>query len=237
MKTSNKILLIYFLMALLIMTAVHLTLYAKYKRGEIVPFERIREGRFEEHALPKVKYVSVTGFQRCNILPAAEPKIRIFKMRETRLKYSIVNDTLVITGDSSLAKQDFEQSPRNFQTINLYLPGTEEINAFYTSLFLNGGADSTSAPSWSINLSNGSALTTGDFNNKKAFFNRLQVNANTSNVTFNNESVINELNVHASGSLINNQKADVKHLQLQMDDNSTIMLQGKNLKDINISKQ
>lgn len=237
MRTSNKILVIYFLMAILIMTAVHLTLYAKYKRGEYVPFEQVREGGFEAHTLPKVNYVSITGLQHCNIFPAAEPKIKIFKMQGTRMKYSIVNDTLVITGDSLLTNQDFERSRRNFQRINLYLPGTEEISAFNTDLFLNGGADTTSAPSWSVNLSNRSALTTGDFNNKKAFFNRLQVNANASNVMFNDESVINELSVHASGSIINNQKAEVKHLQLKMDDNSTIVLQGKSINDINVSKE
>src|SRR5438067_13892015 len=101
MKTSNKILLIFLGMAILMITAVHLTLYAKYKKGEVSSFEDVRDGRFEEHALPKIKYVSVIGFRRCNIIPAAEPKIKIFKMRDTRLAYKVVNDTLVVTGDST----------------------------------------------------------------------------------------------------------------------------------------
>lgn len=226
MKTSNKILLMFFITATLLITAVHAVIFAKYKNGDYVSFEKISEGRFEEHPLPKVKYVSITGLQRCNIIPAAEPKIKIFKMEGTRFLYKVLNDTLLITGDSLLSQQDFERS-RNYQTINVYLPGNESINAWYSGLFINGGADSMLAPSWQINLFNASNLSAGDFNNKKAFFNRLQVNANSSSVTFNDESEINELLIQGTSAMITNQKAGIKNMQTSLDDNSTMVLQGK----------
>jgi len=236
MKTSNKILIIFFVAALLMMTAVHLTLYAKYKRGEYSSFEKMKEGRFEEHALPTVRYVSVTGFRSCNVYRAATPKIRIFKMRDSRLAYKVVNDTLVITSDSSQTEEDMVQGKTSAQTINLYLPETEELSAYHTELFLNGGTDSVTAPSWTINISKGTGLYTS-WDNKKAVFNHLQIKENGSHVIFNRGTVINELNIQTNQSAFNDQSADIKHLQLSVDDNSIIILQGKNMQNINILKK
>lgn len=238
MKTSNKIILAYFLFALLGVTAVHVTLYAKYKRGEFVPFDKVREDRMEEIALPGIKYVTVTGLQRCNILPATEPKMKMQKMSGGRLKYTIVKDTLIIIGDTVLTQENMYDGRRGYQTVHLYLPGTPTINAVYTDLFLNGAPDTTSAQSYVVNLSNQSVLNTGDMNFKKAFFKGLQVSDNGSIVKFNYGTVMNELNLQAENrAKITNENADIKHIQLQMDDQSTIILQGKNLKDINVVKE
>jgi hypothetical protein len=233
MKTSNKILLIFFVAALLMMTAVHLTLYAKYKNGEVSSFEEIRGGRFEDHLLPAVKYVSVTGFRICNIIPATETKIRIFN-KSTQLSYKIVNDTLIVTGDSTV--RDFEHHFLGPQTVNLYLPGEEKVNAFYTGLTLNGAADSTSAVSCSVNISNRSNLTVGVWGGKAGFFNHLQVNVVSSHADFTDKAVINELNLQAAKSGIDN-RASIKNLQLQMDDQSTIVLRGNILKAIDVLKK
>jgi len=235
MKTSNKILLIFFVAALLMMTAIHLTLYAKYKRGEVSSFQDIREGRFEEHPLPAIKYVSVTGLRRCNILPSTESKIRIFRMKESRLKYTILNDTLFITGDSTYTMQDFEHGYAVNRTVNLYLPGVERVDAFYTGLSLSGGTDSMTAVSCSVNLSKRSDLNVGEWG-KPNFFNHLQVKADGSSASLADKTIINELNLQADKSQIDN-RAEIKHLQLQMDDQSTIVLRGNTLKDINVIKK
>lgn len=237
MKTSNKILLIYFLFALLGITAVHVTLYAKYNRGEYVSFDKIREERMEEIALPNIKYVSVTGLQRCNILPATSPKMKRYIMPGSRMKYSIVNDTLIITGDSVLTKQELVDGRRGYQTMNLYLPGTPAINAVYTELFINGAPDTTSAQSYVVNLSNQSILNTGDMDFKKVFFKGLQVNASNSFVTFYYGTVINELSLQTTNAKVTNQNGDIKHIQLHMDDQSTITLHGNNLKDVQVVKE
>jgi len=236
MKTSNKILLTFFVAAILMMTAVHLTLYAKYKRGDVSLFQEIKEERFEDHPLPAVKYVSVTGLMLCKIIPSAEPKIGIAKNKGSRLKYTVVNDTLVITGDSTATMRDFEHDHRTYESINLYLPGVETVNAFYTGLLLHGGADSTKAVSCSVNLSNKSRLTVGTWGNKPDFFNQVQIKAASSNVDFSSSAVIDQLNLQADESQVENH-ASIKHLQLQMDEQSTIILRGNSLKDINVLKK
>lgn len=238
MKKSNKILLTYFVFALLAITAVHVTLYAKYKRGEFVSFDKMREKSMEEIALPVIKYVMVTGVQECKILPATESKMKLSKISGSRLKYSIVKDTLIIVGDSVLTQENMYDGRRGHQTVNLYLPGTPTINAAYSDLFINGVPDTTSAQSYVINLSSLSVLNVGDWGSKKGFLKGLQVNANGSFVTFYYGTVINELNLHVENrAKITNENADIKHLQLQIDDESIITLKGNNVKDLQAVKE
>jgi hypothetical protein len=237
MKTSNKILLILFVTALLMITAVHLTLYAKYKKGEVSSFEQIRGGDSYEQALPTVKYVSIIGLRQCHVFPAAEPKIKIFKMRDSRLAYKVVNDTLVIKSDSSLTEEDMLQGKTSPQIVNLYLSEHQVISAYHTELYLHGGPDSVTAPSWTINISKGTGLYTGNWDNIKDVFNQLQIKASGSHVIFNHGTFVNEVSIQTNESAFNDQSADIKHLQLSVDDNSTIVLQGKNMQNINILKK
>jgi hypothetical protein len=238
MKKSNKILLTYFLLGLFAVTAVHVTLYAKYKRGDYVPFDKAEDKRMEVIALPNIKYVSVTGLQRCNIFPATEPKMKRFRMPGSRMKYTIIKDTLIITADSGLTQQDMFDGRRGHQTVNLYLPGTPTINVIYSDLILIGAPDSTSAQSYVINLSNLSVLSAGDWGLKKGFLKELQVNANGSFATFYYQTVIKELKLQAENhAKITNENADIKHLQLQTDDESTITLKGSNVKDLQVVKE
>src|SRR5581483_5757137 len=127
MKTSNKILLTFFLTALLIITAVYATIYTKYKRGEYISFDKLWEGKYDEYNLPPVKYVSVTGVGLCSIHIGTTPKRRLENGRATNMMYKVVNDTLVILGDSTLSKQDYEKRERGNRKVTLYLTGKEVV--------------------------------------------------------------------------------------------------------------
>jgi|RhiMetdeSRZDD1v2_1073273.scaffolds.fasta_scaffold02711_6 hypothetical protein len=237
MKKSNKILLTYFLFALLAVTAVHVTLYAKYKRGEYVSFDKVREQRMDEIALPVVKYVWLTGLQRCTILPATSTKMKVVKLPGSRMKYNVVNDTLFITGDSVLTNQNMNEGRRGYQAVNLYLPGTMTINTLFTDLFLNGAPDSTSAQSYVINLYGKSSLNTGDMGNKNVYLNGLRVNAVGSTVTFDKETIIKDLYLQPSICTIYTKTAHIKHFQLKTDSTSTFTFGGNNFKEIEIVKE
>src|SRR5438046_6767844 len=106
MKTSNKILLTSFIMVVFLLLTLHVVIYAKYKRGDTVSFEEIRNGRLEEHALPGFKYVSVKGRFTCRIIPSDTAKVQILKWGEARVTYNIVQDTLFINGDSLVIDKD-----------------------------------------------------------------------------------------------------------------------------------
>jgi hypothetical protein len=232
MKTSNKIILTFFLTALLIMTAVYATIYTKYKRGEYILFEQVK--LFNEYALPPVKYVSITGLGWCHIQFGTGSTLRIGKGRATPVAYKVVNDTLVITGDSLLTKQDYVKARRNYQQVTLFITGKEVVNAFESDLYMKGAPDAASAGSLTVNLYSHSGLTTGDDDEVKNYYDSVQITANQSSVKFSQSSVINNLSIQSSASRIVNEKALIGQLQLAIDSSSTIMLLGKNLKDSKI---
>jgi hypothetical protein len=234
MKTSNKIILSFFVAALLIMTGVYATLYTKYKRGEYIAFDKVWEGQYDEHTLPPVKYVSITGVNLCSIHIATAPKIRLENSRPTNMAYKIVNDTLIVMGDSTLSKQDYERRERGNRKVTLYLTGKEVVNAFESNLSVKGTPDAASAPSLMANLYSHSELATGEYDNARRFFGSLQVTADNSAIRFRAGCVIDNLNIQSSNSTITNEKADIKQLQLAIDSNSTVILMGKNLKNAKI---
>ena len=59
MKTSNKILVSAFVLALLILVSVHLTLYAKYKKGEFTIISNEWQPNLATLSLDNIKYLSV----------------------------------------------------------------------------------------------------------------------------------------------------------------------------------
>lgn len=234
MKTSNKILLTFFLTALLIITAVYATIYTKYKRGEYIAFDKLWEGKYEDHNLPPVKYVSVTGVGLCSIHIGTAPKIRLENGRANNIVYKIVNDTLVVQGDSLLSKQDYERGERSGRKVTLFITGKEVVNAYGSNLSLKGTPEAASAPSLTANLYIYSELATGEYGNAKRFCDSLRVTADNSVVRLRGGSVINNLNIQSTNSAIINEKADIKQLQLAIDSSSTVILMGKNLKDAKI---
>jgi hypothetical protein len=101
MKTSNKILLGIFLATLLLTTTINLIVYAKYKRGDYVPFERAEE-RLTSVNLPAAKYVSITALCRVELSNSTTPGFEVHKGQEKGITYRMVGDTLVILGNTSL---------------------------------------------------------------------------------------------------------------------------------------
>jgi hypothetical protein len=234
MKTSNKILLGVLLAFMLILTSLHLALFAKYKSGDFASAEQIPDN-MDRHSLPAIKYVSITGLVNCYLISHAEkPSIEINKEGKSRIAYKVVGDTLVVTGDSAATKEDYERGLRNHQLVNLKLPATEQVKLTYGSLFILGGDDSAQAPSYSIELVTNAHLgiIQREPATTKAFFNRLNLVTNKSNVELDDKTMINELNVRSVASNLIYKQASIKHMTMDVDSNTAVTLSGKNLKSL-----
>ena len=232
MKTSNKILLSVLLAFMLILTGIHLALYAKYKSGDFVSAKELPDD-MDRHPLPLIKYVSITGLTNCYLISYGEkPAIEINKEGKSRISYKVVGDTLVVIGDSIATKEDYARGLRNHQLINLRLPAAEQVKLAYGSLFLSGGDDSTDAPSYSIELATDAHL--GPMQREpvttKTFFNRLDLVTNKSNVELDNHTIINELHVRSVASQLIYKQASIKNLTMDLDSTTTVTLSGNNLK-------
>jgi hypothetical protein len=233
MKTSNKILLGVLLAFMLILTGIHLALFAKYKSGDFASANQIPDD-MDRHSLPDIKYVSITGLVNCYLIPAEKPAIEINKDKGSRISYKVVGDTLVVTGDSAATKEDYERGVRNHQLVNLKLPSTEQVKLTYGSLFLLGGDDSVHAPSFSIELTTHAHL--GIIQREpvttKTFFNRLDLVTNKSTVELDDNTMINELNVRSVSSNLIYKQASIKNMTMDADSNTAVTLSGKNLKSL-----
>lgn len=232
MKTSNKLLLGIFLTIILLTTAVQLMVYAKYKRGEYVKFKREEVVPMNSLEIPAVRFISIKGLGNCDVLPGDKPQLEMEKEKVDRVTYRIVNDTLVIIGDSLQTIDELQRGIRNYNLVNIYVPATVQIYGTYSSIRVGGAADSASAPSYTVRLQKDSHLFINNRNHDKAamYFNQLNINSEQSKIDLNNHSFINDLNVQLTNSKIDDKDAGIKNLTMDADTKSTVTLSGKNIK-------
>jgi hypothetical protein len=102
MKTSNKILLGIFLGIILLTTTVQLMVYAKYKRGDYIPFQREAYSPLTKLEVKPFRYLSVSALRNCKIIVSDTPRLEVADYNEEKLSYRVVNDTLIINGDPKL---------------------------------------------------------------------------------------------------------------------------------------
>ena len=114
MKTSNKLLLGIFCTIILLTTAVQLMVYAKYKRGEYIKFNRETFTPLTSVEIPAVRFISIKGLGNCGIMHSDKPKLEIQKKFVNPFTYRVVKDTLFIIGDTSHTIDELEQGTRNY---------------------------------------------------------------------------------------------------------------------------
>lgn len=230
MKTSNKLLLGIFLTIILLTTAVQLMVYAKYKRGEYVKFERDNFSSFTSFDIPAARFISIKGLGSCGFMPGDKPRFEIQKERVGPFAYRVVNDTLFIIGDTTHTIDDLEQGKRNYNSVNIYLPATVQINASYSNLRLGGTTDSAIAPSFTVKLEKYSHLFIN--NNEAVYFNQVNINSEQSKIELEDHAFINDLHVQLINSNINDKDAVIRSLTMNVDPKSTVTLSGKNIKSL-----
>jgi hypothetical protein len=231
MKTSNKLLLAIFLTIILVATTVQLMVYAKYKRGEYVKFEREEISPMNGLEIPAVRFISIKGLGNFDVLPGDKPKLEIQKGKTGGISYRVINDTLVIIGDTSHTIDDLQQGMRNFSHVNVYLPATTQINVSYSYLRLNGAVDTVNAPSYSVRMERNSRLYIHNRTHDAAVnFNQLNISSEQSEIELGEYSLINDLNVTLISSRIDDKEAEIKKLTMDADSKSTVTLSGRNIK-------
>jgi hypothetical protein len=232
MKTSNKLLLAIFLSVILLTTTVQLMVYAKYKRGEYVKFKREEAVPMARVEIPAVRFISIKGLGYCSVLPGDKLQLEMEKEKVDRFAYRIVNDTLVIIGDTLQTIDELQRGIRNYNLVNIYVPATVQINGTYSSIKVGGAADSASAPSYTVRLQKNSHLYINNPSHDKAamYFNQLNINSEQSKIELDDHSSINDLNVQLTNSRIDDKEAVIKKLTLDTDSTSTVTLSGKNIK-------
>jgi hypothetical protein len=233
MKTSNKILLGVFITGILLTTAVNLVVFAKYKRGDYVPFKSDAAEYMSTVRVPATRFVSIIGLGGVELINSDTARYEIQKNKGGKISYRMVNDTLVILGDSTLGEDQMKKGILNYQQFKLYLPAGVQLHAAYSEMTIRGSTDTTKAPSFNIHLENHSFFNMGEGGRERTYINQLQLSSDQSNSELRDRLVINELNCKlANGSKIDTRHAEIRKLTLDIDDASTINLSGNSMKAI-----
>ncbi len=238
MRTSNKILLGIFAGPLIIVAALHLTLYAKYKSGHYVAMKTVQEDRYMRYAFKNIRHIAVYGINNFNIKPADSLKLEIEKDERDHLHYTIVGDSLIIHGDSTIKRPNGSSDiERSYQQVNLFLPASETITANNSDINLKGSKDSANAKSYHFYLNNDASLKVeqeGD-DSSHVYFKELAVQASHSaGIEFTAHTYIFNLNLTLVTSAFTDNGAFVDKLMIDADKESNISLKGDNLKKLNL---
>jgi len=230
MKTSNKILLGIFLVIILLTATVQLMVYAKYKRGDYVAFQRDKFIKVASVNLPVTRFVSVNNLGTCILINSNTIRFETDQDKVSNISYRLLNDTLIILGDTTLSAEQLDRGLRNFQTIKIYLPANVAVNATSCNLFIDGSVDSAHAPAYNIHLSKSSDLNIRQGHGNPSYFGQLLINSDNSAITLDNPLDITEFNLTLANSRLYYTQATFRKLTINSDSSSSIALSGSNLK-------
>lgn len=158
MKTSDKLLLTFFLLSLGVFGAVHLALYAEYRHGHILNARDLHEEQFVKYRMAAPQYLSLKGTLWVNIIPSDSFYVESQKEEKhpeegffvrgkgaTALKRTQLirteGDTLLITGENEATiHRPFADYPFQLSVpvVNVYCRGLREIRVDHGQVILKG---------------------------------------------------------------------------------------------------
>lgn len=151
MNTSNKILLGAFFTAMLIILSIHITLYAKYKKGEYrIAEDEMWLPNMLTYPLEDVKYVSMENLENITITQGDSTKLQYEKADEDDdniLSVTKNHDTLFLKGQS-VGKTE----GRWYRRTNLTLAGLLPLRAINSRMYVHQPKKASTPISFDIAL-------------------------------------------------------------------------------------
>lgn len=229
MKTSNKILLGAFLAVLIILLSVHISLYAKYKKGEFkIAGDDMWPTNMITYSLDDVKYVSVDNLEHLVIRQGDSSKLRYDKPIEgddNILSVTKKNDTLFLSGKSALNKKG-----RWYRPTSLSLAGLLPLKITNSKVHMGTELQKSGISPASIDMMLDNSFLEVNIRQKNALrFGTIKINAvNKSRIYFYNLTT-NFLDVALSDSFLEETTVVADSIRLSTDAASKFELSGKNL--------
>jgi hypothetical protein len=236
MRTSNKILLAGFAAIVLIITGIHVALYAKIESGDLVVLRQaVQPPALEKHATPGVKHVLVAGLQECRVNYSDTAHIELTKNWKEHLEWSVDGDSLII---GSSGNTDYARGARVHVPVDLYLPADVTVHARYSNLLVRGSFDSSKAFSRSISGENSEILLVADDRVIMPFYwKKLAVTSQEGVVHVAPNAEINEMEITLNNnSAFRDGGGNFGTLSVKIDSTSTLSLRQRSLEKVKIIK-
>lgn len=247
MKTSNKILLIFFLSAIGVLGAVHLALYAKFSKGEIVTGEdREKEILIAYNGAAPSRLILKDNLN-VTIIPSDTFSVEMDKRDAEKITCRRSGDSLILTGDKAGWIDPFdEQRDFNSLPVTVYCGHLENI-------FLSGcmgrinGRKKPERFTIDLTLKDASLRTGGYFEYYgnphqpliREYYDSIRVDASHSNLMIQQNGSIRSLYVQLAdgswirdGSPIRDGKARIERAEIHYSDDSWLDLSGENLRKL-----
>ena len=224
MKKSNLLLIAGFLAIVLLISAIHISLYAKYKAGDYTIYNEDEDLAAEVlQTFPNIAFVTVRNVPSVNV--KFGDVAQVGKAADEDLQYTRTGDTLVIS-----AKTGFDRDRINLHVI--HVPNNVTLSAFNSTLSFVPGKQ-TSPSSSTIYLQKSKVYFSAD-EGQLQLGNIKIVAADSSFATFMDNTQVAQLDVQLSKSSIEYRDGDFGQMSIITDSLSRISLQSKHLLKANI---
>ncbi|MBO9658183.1 MAG: hypothetical protein J7527_05100 [Chitinophagaceae bacterium] len=219
MKKSNKILLGGFLVVILLITGIHITLYAKYKSGYYTIYKP--EDKNNQASMQSFPNVSNVVVRDCGAKIEFGSTLSIDKGNRYFIQYEQRGDSLVIS------VRDSEDKRVRRGGVHLVLPADVTVSAFNSDISCDNVNDSANIhPAFFLDHSDISFRSPG----KSSVLGHVKVNAwNSSGVYFLGNAVVSHLEVELKNSSLEYHDGEIGQLSIATDSSSQLTLQSKHL--------
>lgn len=222
MKKSNALLLGGFLALTLLVSAIHLTLYAKYKSGNYTVYDEDDLALQSVQSFPNVLIVSVRDVQGATVVFSDAARL---EKEQEGIQYVQKGDTLQISG--SRTNQEEHRTHATF-----HVPHNAVLSASNSSLVFKND-DKVAGNNIALNLERTSALFSGVKSGLR-LGNAKIVASDSSAVLFEGKTKVGNLDVQLSKSTFEYGEGDIGQLSIAADSLSRLSLQSKHLSKANI---
>ncbi|MEI9947366.1 MAG: hypothetical protein WDN26_24535 [Chitinophagaceae bacterium] len=219
MKKSNKLFLGGFLTVMLMITGIHVALFAKYKNGKYTIYHPQDKREQYMRSFPNVLFVTVRDVRGATIQFGDIAEVE--KGKEDVIQYVQKGDSLIITGSDS------DDQPDGRRLLNFTLPYNATLSAENSLIYFEKGKKNAQ-PDLVIHLQRSHAIF---FEPAMPFLlGHVKVVASDSSIAaFQGITQVNNLEVQLSNSALEYNEGNAGQLSIVTDSISRLSLQSKNL--------
>jgi hypothetical protein len=235
MRTSNKILLGAFLAVIVMIFAVHFSLYAKFSGADFISRKRETEAGTSKQAFAGIRELRITGLEDLEFRFSDTLQVETDKDHSSRLKIILDQNVLTIKGDTTVKQGSESRRIRSGEKVVVFLPSSVRADIDLCNVFFAGSEDSAVSGSAVFNVSESRIVFGFEEHEEMRFLDSLSLNASKDSRIEMSSVKIRDLKVSLNRSSLEEKSARIDKLAITVDDSSAVRLSGANMRKLNLN--
>jgi hypothetical protein len=244
MKTSNKLLLTFFLFVLAVFSTVHLTLYSQLRHGHIFNSRTSMEGWPHVYDGPAPDVLVLEGNINITLIPSDSFFVEVQEEFAGKIHCRSTADSLVVKGDTSFVSDPhrFFGNYSDFPWVSVHMGRHTGIRLRSVLALLRGNdkpvSFDTHITATDTQLWIGESYGTNGADYPSQFYDSLQVEGVNTDLVLHSNAHIRHLTANLdSRSEVNDLRANIGTIRIQYTPQTKINLTGVNLDKLNKQTQ